>query len=702
MKALRHPNGTYYAFTMEINLREMPGRAEPLVYLMPRLRRYMSSGGVRTTKDDVRVMIEYPSPLAQTLNAPNKFITQVPIQIAYSSKDKKRNYTGAVLPMLARLIGDTDAHKALVDVENLLNIPQDYIKPKRGIHDVAYHMVYDTGMKPEPDMEAGLPMAIIQTLYQASEVFLRGWFKAETSHPLHSSITTDTVKQDETLSLANLSIIKDTFSIWIGSKKPGKKRADWPAKIQERFRIAVEQKSLTILLFADTENALAAMEADVQGILAILDGNVPYGFEIVSIKTPQQFILPITSITEQAWREDVKTIRNYLANMQDSFGNAIVLDDSKSYVAIIQRPETPTKEGINQDNQKKSALRAALGSMKIRSQMLRPFSDDDKDGLQIRVSNPKQAERGRLLNTVSDALIRGNGMTYGAPSEHYEKLLGFEPELAQQIVVEYWLRYKSQKPKTDFIAVVRQHPNGFIDVILPNAKDGQPEAPRSIHDTNWYLQMLFAKNHNEDRVYTRYGNLPDNRVFTFFQSQLYSRSVPTLIVPQVGDWRSRGTKWFTDDDFKSNQIVINNQVCDVDELKNVRIVKMLTDESFNMRYWLEATRESDANIDGLLAVQDTFAKNPTIYSIDSRQEDLLQPEKKHLDSLYQRGTVIEFAALMMQKEDYLERQYSWCMIPHLARIHAGWGMGSTIYPYPYHLVCSAIEDALWAVFEGKR
>ena len=604
--------------------------------------------------------------------------------------------------MLARLIGDTDAHKALVDVENLLNIPQDYIKPKRGIHDVAYHMVYDTGMKPEPDMEAGLPMDIIQTLYQASEVFLRGWFKAETSHPLHSRITTDTVKQDETLSLANLSIIKNTFSIWIGSKKPGKKRANWPAKIQERFRIAVEQKSLTILLFADTENALAAMEADVKGILAILDGNVPYGFEIISIKTPQQFILPITSITEQVWREDVKTIRNYLANMQDRLGNAIVLDDSKSYVAIIQRPETPTKGDINQDNQKKSALRAAFGSMKIRSQMLRPFSDDDKDGLQIRVSNPKQAERGRLLNTVSDALIRGNGMTYGAPSEHYEKLLGFEFELAQQIVVEYWLRYKSQKPKTDFIAVVRQHPNGFIDVILPNAKDGQPEVPRSIHDTNWYLQMLFAKNHSEDRVYTRYGNLPDNRVFSFFQSQLYSRSVPTLIVPQVGDWRSRGTKWFTDDDFKSNQIVINNQVCDVDELKNVRIVKMLTDERFNMRYWLEATHESDANIDGLLAVQDTFAKNPTIYSIDSRSEDLLQPEKKRLDNLYQRGTVIEFAALMMQKEDYLERQYSWCMIPHLARIHAGWSMRSTIYPYPYHLVCSAIEDALWVVFDGKR
>jgi hypothetical protein len=178
--------------------------------------------------------------------------------------------------------------------------------------------------------------------------------------------------------------------------------------------------------------------------------------------------------------------------------------------------------------------------------------------------------------------------------------------------------------------------------------------------------------------------------------------VPTIIVPQVGDWRSRGTKWFADDDFKSNQIVIDNQVWNVDDLNNVRFVKMLTDENFNMRYWLDANGETDSNLDSLIAVRDSLAKNPTIYSIDSRQEVLLQSDNIKLEALYQRGQVIESAAFMMQEEDNIEQQYTWCMIPHLARIHLGWGMGSTIYPYPYHLVCCAIEDALWAVFEPKR
>jgi copper ion binding protein len=75
--------------------------------------------------------------------------------------------------------------------------------------------------------------------------------------------------------------------------------------------------------------------------------------------------------------------------------------------------------------------------------------------------------------------------------------------LTEQIVVEYWLRYKVQEPKTDYIAVVRQHPNGYIDVILPNPKNGQPEQPRSIHETNLHLQTLFAMNRKEHRVYTK-------------------------------------------------------------------------------------------------------------------------------------------------------------------------------------------------------
>ena len=52
--------------------------------------------------------------------------------------------------------------------------------------------------------------------------------------------------------------------------------------------------------------------------------------------------------------------------------------------------------------------------------------------------------------------------------------------------------------------------------------------------------------------------------------------------------------------------------------------------------------------------------------------------------------------------DDIDQQYAWCSIPHLARIHPGWSMAKTVYPYPYHVVCNIVDDALWAVYEEKR
>lgn len=708
-QALHHNNGSYYAYTMNLIIRDMPGRAEPLIYFMPRLRRYMSQKVTWTGSNDVRVMVEYPSPLDKALKVPVAVQTQVPVHIVYSYQEKKNIYKGHVLPMLERLVGDTDAHKALIDAQNLLNVPQDYIKPRSGVHDAAYLMVYNVEMSPNPTLNSGLPMPIIKRLYHATVNYLEGWMQAELAHPVMSTqtITTDDIVKDERLSLVSLATMKKRFKFWVGSTKPANKRLKWTPLIHDRFRLALDGKPLVVLLFADTENALTAMETDVRGVLAILDENIPAGFEICHIKTPNEFILKIDQISERAWRDDVRKMQDKLKDLHDTDGNRIHLDNGKCYVAIVQRPFEPdTQDARKLDDQKKSALRAALGSMRIRSQMVRPFPDEDIDGLQNRkyftprtkTGQSSAEERGRLMHTMSDALIRGTGMTYGPPSQHYVDLLGFDPSMAEQIVVEYWVRHRAHKPKTDFVAVVRQHANGYIEVILPNSKNGEPERPRSVHELGWYLQALFAKGKEHDRVYTRYENtdIPDDRVLTFFQSQLYARDVPTLIVPQVGDWQSRGTEWFSDAVFQQNQVALGDFTKKADELANVRVVKMLTHEQYNMRYWLD---KKDDELVGLAAVRDRFSEVAAIYSIDSRKEDL---DSTALENLYQRGRVVEFAALVVQPDDTIEQQYAWCSIPHLARIHPGWSMGTTIRPYPYHVVTNAIDDALWAVFDEKR
>ena len=714
-QALQHDDGSYYAYTMNLTLRDMPGRAEPLIYFIPSLRRYMSQKVTWTGNNDVRVMVEYPSPLDKALKVPVSVPTQVPVRITYSSPEKKYVYRGHVLPMLERLIGDTDAHKALIDAQSLIDVPQNYVKSRPGVHNAAYLMVYNAEMSPNPTLNSGLPMPTIKRLYHATVNYLEGWMQAELAHPVMSAqtITTEDIVKDERLSLVSLATMKNRFKFWVGSAKPAKKRLNWIPIIHDRFRLALDGKPLVILLFADKDNALAAMENDVRGVLAILDGNIPAGFEIYHINTPNEFILKIDQISERAWRSDVRKMQDRLKDLYDSEGNRIPLDEDKCYVAIVQRPSEPdTQDARKLDDQKKSALRAALGSTRIRSQMVRPFPDEDIDGLQNRkyftprtkTGQSSTEERGRLMHTMSDALIRGTGMTYGPPFHHYVDVLGFDPSMAERIVVEYWVRHRVHKPKTDCVAVVRQYANGYIEVILPNSKNGEPERPRSVHELGWYLQTLFAKGKENDRVYTRYENtdLPDDRVLTFFQSQLYARDVPTLIVSQVGDWQSRGTEWLSDAVYQQNQVALGDFIKKADELANVRIVKMLTDVQYNMRYWLDMSDDQLVNIDSLVAVRDQFADIATIYSIDSREEDNLESSNKDLESLYQRGRVIEFATLVMQPEDTTEQQYAWCSIPHLARIHPGWSMGTTIYPYPYHIVTNAIDDALWAVFDEKR
>jgi hypothetical protein len=380
--------------------------------------------------------------------------------------------------------------------------------------------------------------------------------------------------------------------------------------------------------------------------------------------------------------------------LTDVHGQAIQFDNNKAYAALIQRPAEPTDEDKEKDNAKKSALRCAFGTKNIRTQMKRRFPDEGKRGLQNRYANPQQEERSKLTIAASDMLISGTGMSYDAPAKIYTDILGFDEAFAQSIVVEYWVRYKAQKPnpRTDFIAVARQYADtGYIEIIFPDA-EGNPLKALSVHDTALHLQRLFAKGQEKDRVYARYDDVPTDAVLNFFQSQLTHRTQPTLIVPQVGDWRSKDTKWFSDDVFQPNVVNIGNRIYSAASLTNVRMVKMLTDDRYNMRYW----QPSVGDYKGLIAIRDTFNRIPTLYSIDNGE--FYQHEGNDIEDRYSRGQVIEFAATLMQDSDDTVRQLAWCGIPHLARIHSGWSR-ATIYPYPYHIVKNMIKDALWTVFE---
>lgn len=686
--------GEFYAYTLNLTLRDMPGRDEPLLYMLPRLRRYLSKRVTWTGQDAVRVMIEYPSPLVNQLALPDHTI-QIPARIKYVNGGY--DYYAYIVPMLRRLIGDDDTARAVIDAKVLLKSPEHYIERQ----DAHYHVIYNTGMRPKPSMHPGLSLHHIKVIHHAAMTSLDGWVQSEPSLPVIEDILQEEdIKQQDLRSLMSIDFIKRHLKIWPkhNDPKPTGKQLDWQMEIHERFRLAVNGQPLTILLFADKQNGLDAMEFDVRSALAVLtrDQALPEDLTIYRFKTPNEFITMIDDITEAAWKEDVRRIQLVLRNLRDEHENPVLLDSDGACVALIQRPDSPRdddKDGCKRDDQKKSALRTAFGSLGIGSQMIRRFPDDDVTGLQVRTYNPKQVERSRLLRAVSDMLITSLGMTYGPPAAHYVDLLGFDPEFAQQIVVEYWVRYRvTKQPKADFIAVVRQYANGYIEVILPDPASGQPLPPCPVYMASNKLQTLFSHGRDEDRVYARYHNTPDQRVLTFFQAHLRPREQPTLIVPQVGDWRSRDTVWFHDDAVTLNQVTIGDQTWDPSALANVRIVKMLADEPHNLRYWSE-----DDDPEGLMAVHDDLTNIPTIYSIDGRRE-----EDVDIETLVHRSRVVEFAALMMQPDDDEAHQLAWCQIPHLSRFHPGWDKSAIVYPYPAHVMRHLIDAALWAVFEKRR
>lgn len=674
-----------YAYTIEIELRDMPGYDRTLLYIKPHLRRYMTR---KTTKGDdaIRVMVELPSPLAESLPT-MQIRVQVPLRIQKQAPSWKLAYTGHIADMLQKLLGENEKAK-IVPFKDLLKDPATYLNAQPEWHDAIYQVIYNTGMKPNHKLSPGLPDKYLQIITADIRTNLEEWFSIELSHSIDEAtlISRTLNKVNDQFFTMSMQEIKDK-GIWLG--RSVKKRASWITDVQDRFKIAIGQRPMKVLLIADNPYALIAMDFDVRSVLGLFDNELPQGVTIEGIVAPNLLL----SLEEEKTKDDAKAIYKWLR--ENNYGQK---NTDTVCIAIIQRPKAPKKrdyEGQKHDNIKKQSLRIAFSRANIRTQMIRRFPDDKDRGLHIRKASPFIKDRSRLMNAVSDALITGNGMSYGTPAEIFSKVLGFDPQFAQQIIVEYWVRIQVRKSKIDYIAVARQHADtGYIEIVFPDPVTGQPLDPMYVHDAYIYMQQLFAKGEEKDRKYSYYGDNPKRDVFTFFQSQLTEREQPTLIVPQVGDWRSGETNWFHDSQFASglNTVTVGDVTKTSEELKNVRIVKMLTDEKYNMRYWLNDKQEQHE--DALLAIPDTVCGVPTLYSVDMSSTN--DTDETNIEDEYKRGRTVEFAFVLGQTGDE-GQELQWCKVPHVARIHPSWGKAKTIYPYPYHIVKKIVEDARWVI-----
>jgi len=655
--------GISFAYTLSPIVRWPYGSEQAHVYFMPRRRRYLSQPLKHATK--ARVMVEIARPLLSEDEISNPI--QVPVKLTRNTQKGSLNYSGTLLPMLHQFIGSN----VLPDASTLLEHPSKADKASG----LLYHVVHHNKMNPPLKKgHIGLRLERIRQLHDLWHETLGDFIHPLAPMPIHPLGVVDKqwVKKRKLSALAS----------------PG--TPAFRKRILPRLRLALQDAALSILIFAEHEMARSIISDEIRRTLGLENEELPPDLEIRCIPTPRAFQDDLLSLDSKGWTEDLRKVSQEIHKLK--------LPPNRAYFAILERPPLPESEDRARSDQKKSVLRAAFGQQGIVSQMILPFDHSEETGLQHRKGRPYQkSDRSRLKSAVGD-LLTSSGVIGGALSNVY-RVLGFDEEIASSLVVDYWMRYKRYEPSIKEYAIARQHPDGRIEILLPDHLGGVEGKPLSAHQAASQLQKKLKVKGSKAKP-----DQDQQEVIAFFNRSLVTPlNHPRLIVVRAEDWRSEaGLDWLSDARLRQDGVKIGGQNLDLAKLPQVRMVMTLMSEDNNMRYWLT----TDPNkIKGMVAVHDTTTNLPRIYSIDARPMRGIDEEAFDQDDGEKYSAVMEISGLLFQPEDDTpEQRLRWLLIPHLLRRHPIWNKEEKAIrkPYPQHVVHKLFDDACWAIFINRE
>jgi hypothetical protein len=403
------------------------------------------------------------------------------------------------------------------------------------------------------------------------------------------------------------------------------------------------------------------------------------------------------------------------------------------YALIDLGDEKSTKVWNTTQRKVRGAVREACIALGIRSQFMHSVSatkpqDSDKEELL-----PK--DKGRVLNALSDLIIRQNGLLFGSPAALYARA-ELPASLAQQtdVVALYHHRTTTLYGDVDYALAVRLTPTGQCYVQLHDQPKWIPYSDTAKQLGNHFIgarkNELFLRNGGQ-KVGSSNIKLTPGQFASFAARVVTSLEQPTILVVEAEYWRNArsGAIW---PQLTNDKLSQTTNCIDFRHVPNVkRMIQRTDDDMVNllgivrMRMNAETPQYVPLSVKspgkdftslsgfcetvsgGLLhyfsigqipvTLKDQNRKGVYVLTKFDRLSNAKDPKYDVYGSTiaFKHQQVVELVPFFI-RDDLVSStgQRILCRIPHLLRFSPAWDTGNTLLPYPMHLAKCLIEDYL--------
>jgi hypothetical protein len=483
-------------------------------------------------------------------------------------------------------------------------------------------------------------------------------------------------------------------------------------------RISLIDEKLTALLCLNNDALPAPDTVQIQHIL-LTDPTL-----LTPLQAPK-------GLTMKDMRETFRKEHNQRQEDWQIFLSAALKKQPFDYALIDLGDEKSTRVWNMTQRKVRGAVREACASLGIRSQFMHSVSatkpqDADKEELSSK-------DKGRVLNALSDLIIRQNGLLFGSPVALYAKA-ELPASLIQKtdVVALYHHRTTTLYGDVDYALAVRLTPTGQCYVLLHDQPKWIPYADAAnqlgAHFRTARKSGSFHRNSSQESG-SSVIKLSAEQFASFAAHVVTSLEQPTILVVEAEHWRNArsGAIW---PQLTNDKLSQTTNCIDFRHVPNVdRMIQRADDDMDNLlgivrmrmnaetpQYVPLSTRSPGKDFTSLSSFYETIAGGLLHYfSIGQIPVTLKDQNRKgvyvlnKLDRLsnakdpkydiygsniaFKHQQVVELVPFFVRDDlNSSTGQRSLCRIPHLLRFSPAWETGNTLLPYPMHLAKCLVED----------
>lgn len=684
----RHLIGLY-SHKLEFGAQTVPGDPDAWIYIHHRVRRYASHEVKWLNEADVSILTQIAEARHSGWQAHPTFV-----RLRVRGTTRTAQYRWGVNNLLAR-------HQArqLELPSNILKNPSMYARPE-WLRD-RYFVVYAEGLKPKHPMKTGVGMS------EQAEVAVGVLAQMEDVLQSDTPFAIDSISQ---LSPKDVRFRRgqiDGLSIATHDGLEQSARKPLYQSVLRECSLAASRRAsggrpLQILLLAWASHSLHAMHHYVERTLFL---NPDEHVEQVHIE--DHLLDPMMGIPAEWQRLKPDSPRNdrraeieaHLRRWSGLIRGFV--DPQMLTLAMIELPASTEDHLISWI---RYVIRRSCAQNHVLSQMLQPVSSSF-DPTRV-IPGPSIETAVRLKNASRDLLLRQLHIVYADLSPLYERM-GIPAGVARELLVIGLYRHRSKTHGVDYPLAICLHPNGRVQVCLPDPDSGLP-LPWTLYTEAPPLLSEHMKHRNTRMLRDRSDT---SRHKAFVRNLLDTLpSQPILLLLESDGWRG-DVLALADKELKLGELGIKWQAIPwlkAESTPNVRIIRVRDAGTGNETpQWIasDANTWDAACIDAqdlkaaclLEARRDAMSVYYSIGRIPKMADN--QDNRAFLSNLggdiaFRHQQAVEMVPFFLQPSD---NPVIWTRIAHALRYSSAWGQGNLTLPYPLHLARTLMEDMMTTV-----